>query len=249
MTGKPMQNYKTALLLAALLATSATPANAADQAPTPPKGYKLVYEQDFSKPKAIQDFVMADPKAWQISKTNGQLCLELVKQSDYKPTVRSPVNIAVLADKVFGDFILEVNLLSTTHEYGHRDMCLAFGMKSPTQFYYTHLATAADPHAHNIFIVNNQPREKIAKETTSGIKWGTTNDWHKVRVERKILEGSIKVYFDDLTKPIMVAEDKTFDSGYLGFGSFDDTGKIGNVKIWAPRMEKRKIEFYKQAQE
>jgi hypothetical protein len=221
--------------------------SAKEPAPTLPKGYKLVYQQDFSKAKALQDFVMTDPKVWKLSETNNHSSLELLKQSDYKPAVRSPVNIAVLADKVVGDFVLEVELLSTTREYGHRDMCLIFGMKSPTEFYYTHLASIADPHAHNIFIVNNKEREKIAKETTGGIKWGTTNDWHKVRLERKISDGSIKVYFDDLSKPIMVAEDKTFDLGYLGFGSFDDTGKVGNIKVWAPKMEKRKTGFYQPA--
>ncbi|MDB6124585.1 MAG: Signal peptide protein [Pedosphaera sp.] len=230
------------------MSVMATLTSAKDQVPTLPKGYKLVYQQDFSKAKALQDFVMADPKAWKLSQINNHSSLELVKQSDYKPAVRSPVNIAVLADKVVGDFILEVELLSTTREYGHRDMCLVFGMKSPTEFYYTHLASNADPHAHNIFIVNNKERENIARETTGGIKWETTNAWHKVRVERKISDGSIKVYFDDLTKPIMVAEDKTFTSGYLGFGSFDDTGKIGNIKVWAPKMEKQKTGFYQRSE-
>jgi hypothetical protein len=240
-----MQMNRFYLLCASAISLMVMLASAKDHAPALPKGYQLVYQQDFSNPKAMQDFVMADTKAWKILKATNESSLELVAQSDYQPTVRSPFNLAVLADKVVGDFILEVELSSTTREYGHRDMCVAFGMKSPTQFYYAHLASIADPHAHNIFVVNNQPREKIAKETTSGIKWGSTNDWHRVRVERTISEGSIKVYFDDLSNPIMVATNKTFDSGYVGFGSFDDTGKIGKIKIWAPKVEKRKTDFYK----
>lgn len=31
--------------------------------------------------------------------------------------------------------------------------------------------------------------------------------------------------------PFMEAEDKHLDFGYIGFGSFDDTGKINNIKI------------------
>ena len=33
-------------------------------------------------------------------------------------------------------------------------------------------------------------------------------------------------------KPIMIAGDKNFGEGYLGFGSFDDTGKVDNIRIW-----------------
>jgi hypothetical protein len=239
-----MTTPKFAATLAFVLLVSAQPSPAADAIPAPPKGYKLMYQQDFSKPGSIKDFVMADPAAWQVTTTNGKPCLELVKQSKYEPAVRSPVNLAVIADHVFGDFVLDVDLLSTTHEYPHRDMCISFGMKSAKEYYYTHMASAADPHAHNIFIVNNQPRENIAKETNKGVKWGT-NEWHHVRVERKISDGSIKVYYDDLTKPMMVAENKTFDSGCIGFGSFDDTGLIANIKVWAPKSEKKPTEFYR----
>jgi hypothetical protein len=204
-----------------------------------PKGYKLLYEQTFESPESLKDFVMTDAKAWKYSKEEKGGALELAAQSDYKPEVRSPVNIALIKDKVFGDFILEADLIQTGKEYGHRDMCLFFGFQNPKQFYYTHIATKADPNAHNVFIVNNEPRKNFAKTTTTGVNWGL-NIWHKVRLERKVADGTIKVYFDDMTIPIMVAEDKTFGPGFVGFGSFDDTGKVDNVKIWGPKVEEGK---------
>jgi hypothetical protein len=219
----------------------AAPLLAAD-APVP-SGYKLLYQQDFQRPDAINDFVMTDPAAWKMSRTNNQQALELVKQSNYKPIVRSPLNIAVIADRVFGDFVLEADFMQTGREYGHRDMCIFYGMQNPTNFYYTHIATAADPNAHNIFIVKNAPRKNIANETTQGVNWGL-NVWHKVRLERDTKEGTIKVYFDDLSRPIMLAEDKNLTSGYIGFGSFDDTGMVDNVRIWGPSMEMKKITFF-----
>jgi hypothetical protein len=211
--------------------------------PAIPKNYKLVYEQNFQKPNALSDFVMTDPSAWKVSETNRTAGLELIKQSRYQPIVRSPVNIALIADKVLSDFILEADLMQTGREYGHRDMCLYFGFQSPTNFYYAHIATAADPHAHNIFIVNNEPRTNIAKKTTKGVNWGL-GVWHHVRLERKVSDGSIKVYFDDLTDPIMTAEDKTFTAGYIGFGSFDDTGMVDNIRIWAASAETKKAPFF-----
>ena len=203
--------------------------------------YKLLYEQKFDSARALQDFVMTDSKAWRFSPSNA---LELVTQSDYKPLVRSPFNIALIADKVFEDFVLEADLMQTGHEYGHRDMVLVFGFQTPTNFYYTHIATAADPNAHNVFIVNGKPRTNIAKKTTKGVNWGL-GLWHKVRLERKVSDGSVRVFFDDMKEPIMLAEDKTFGAGYIGFGSFDDTGMVDNIRIAGNKVQKKKIEFFR----
>jgi len=210
-----------------------------------PGNYQLVYDQTFPTPDALKDFAFTDPQAWKHSiATNDNGTLELVRQSNYKPAVRSPVNIALIADRQFGDFILEVDLIQTGKEYGHRDMCVFYGLQDPARFYYTHIATAADDHAHNTFIVTNAPRVKIARETTKGVNWGL-GIWHKVRIERTLADGAIRVYFDDLSKPIMVAEDKTFGVGAIGFGSFDDTGMVDSIRIWSPAKTETKTPFFR----
>jgi len=228
------------------LVTLHPPAARAADAPKLPDGFKLLYEQDFAKPDAIKQFVFSDPKAWRMTKDGDKGALELHKQSDYKPANRSPLNIALIADRQFGDFVLEVELLSTKKPYGHQDMCLFFGFTGPQKYYYNHIAVAADPNAHNIFIVNEAPRKNFAKETTKGVTWGE-NEWHKVRIERDTKAGTIKTYFNDFTKPIMLAEDKTFLKGHIGFGSFDDVGKVGRIRIWGPSVETKKTEFFKPA--
>ena len=205
-----------------------------------PDGYKLVYEQKFQDPASLREFVMTDPNAWKFASGDGEGgALELAQQSKYKPEVRSPVNIALIKDKLFGDFVLEADFVQTGREYGHRDMCIFFGFQNPKEFYYVHMATKADPNAHNVFIVNNAPRKNIAKSTTEGVNWGL-DIWHKVRLERKVSDGTIKVYFDDMTLPIMIAEDKTFGAGRIGFGSFDDTGKVDNIRIYGPSAQSAK---------
>jgi hypothetical protein len=238
-----VKKCNTRLLAFSTIAVCAMLARTAWPATMVPAGYKLVYEQDFEKPSAIEDFMFSDRAAWKTTKDQKTAALELITQSDYKPTVRSPVNIALLKDKLFGDFVLEADLLQTSKEYGHRDMTLYFGFVSPTKFYYVHIASAADEHAHNIFIVNDQPRTKIARETTKGISWGQ-EIWHHVRLERNSKEGLIKVYFDDMLTPIMIAQDKTFPEGYIGFGSFDDTGKVDNIKVWTPEVKEKKAAFF-----
>lgn len=209
-----------------------------------PVGYQLLYQQDFKDTEAEKQFVFTDPSAWKVAGEKFERALELVKQSEYEPAVRSPFNIALLAGQQFGDFILEADLRQTGREYGHRDMCLFFGLQDPAHFYYVHMASVMDDHAHNVFIVNNEPRVKISSRTTEGVKWG--QDWHHVRLERKVKEGTVKVFFDDMDTPIMTAKDSTFGAGYIGFGSFDDTGKVKNIKIWGPKSVDEKAEFYQE---
>jgi hypothetical protein len=212
------------------------PATETGPATLPAANYRLLYEQAFTKADALEDFVVTDKDSWRIASIGEGHALELFAQSRYQPPVRSPVNLAIIRDRLFGDFVLECDLMQTGREYGHRDMCLYFGFESPSRFYYTHIATAADDHAHNVFVVNDQPRTKIADQTTKGVNWGL-NIWHRVRLERTLTDGLIKVYFNDLKQPIMIAQDRTFGAGYIGFGSFDDTGMIANIRIWGPSLE------------
>ena len=207
-----------------------------------PEGYKLVFQEDFEGKDALQNWVMTDPNAWRIEESEGNHVLSLFAKSKYEYVVRSPFNIALLGTLKVGDFVLEADLRQTGREYGHRDLCLFYNVQDPAHFYYTHIASVADPHAHNIFLVNNEPRTAIATKTTKGADWGQTT--HKVRVERKVEEGTIKIFFDDMETPIMTATDKHFGEGYIGFGSFDDTGVFDNIKLWAPKVTKAKIDFF-----
>jgi len=234
---------KTFTVFAGFLAVHCLMAASATAAAEPPAGvpenYRLLYEQTFDNASALEGFVFTDPKAWKFAKTDQASALALAAQSKYKPPFRSPVNIALIADKAFGDFVLEADLVQTGREYGHRDMCLFFGFQDPAHFYYVHMATAADPNAHNVFIVNGAARTNFAAKTTKGVNWGL-EIWHKVRLVRNAATGSIRVYFDDLKTPIMEAESKTFPSGAIGFGSFDDTGMVDNIRIWGPAVEPKK---------
>lgn len=208
-----------------------------------PEGYKLVYEQTFKDSSALNDFRFTDPRAWRLGEFEGKKALELYRASEYEPPHRSPLSIALLFGLELESFVLEAELLQTGREYGHRDLCIFFGFVDPTRYYYVHMASAADENAHNVFLVKGSPRRKIGSQTTSGVAWGT-GKWHTVRLARDAERGSIEVYFDDLSKPIMSAKDTTFPKGRVGFGSFDDTGMVGAVRIWAPKAIRSLGDFF-----
>lgn len=202
---------------------------------------KPAFKQDFEKKGVIKHFRFTQPDKWIVSEGKTGRALEFTGISDYQPPFRSPHTIGLISDIQFGSFILEADLLQTGKEYGHRDMCIIFGFQDPSHFYYSHLATKMDDNAHQIMIVNHAPRAKISSFTTQGVEWGD-KVWHKVRVERNIESGSIKVYFDGAL--VEEATDKTFGKGYIGFGSFDDSGKVDNVKIWSDDSEKSKLTHF-----
>lgn len=201
-----------------------------------PEGYKLVYQQNFESKTAINDFEFTQPSKWLLAKEgNADHALEFTGKSDYEPPHRSPHTIALIKKLQVGSFVMEVDLLQTGKEYGHRDMCIVFGLQDAAHFYYSHIATKMDDNAHQIMLVNNEPRKKISTFTTDGSDWGE-NKWHKVRVERNVDSGSIKIFFNGVL--VQEATDTTFGNGAIGFGSFDDSGKIDNIKIWSDKATK-----------
>jgi len=218
------------LILGLALAATAFAADTTEPAPEC-QGMPLVFSDDFEN--GADRWEPTDPKAWKVVEANGNHAYSLFGESNYEPPVRSPKNIAWIKDLNVSDFVIEAKVKQTGREYGHRDFCVFFGRQDATHFYYVHLATKSDEHANSIFLVNGAPRVSIAKERTDGTAWDQA--YHIVRVVRNTESGLIQVFRDDMTKPIMVAEDKTFASGGLGFGSFDDTGDLDAVRIWAKK--------------
>jgi hypothetical protein len=207
-----------------------------------PGDYKLAYEQSFDSDVSIQDFSFTQKDKWLLSEGKSGKALEFTGISEYQPPFRSPHTLGFIRNLVVGSFIMEVDLLQTGKEYGHRDMCIAFGLQNPAHFYYAHMATKMDDNAHQIMLVDGAPRRKISSFTTQGVNWGEEK-WHLVRIERNIEDGTIKVFFDG--ELIEEAKDKTFGAGHVGFGSFDDSGKIDNIRIWSKDAAKKELAAFK----
>lgn len=189
-----------------------------------------LHRENFEGWGALGRWEATDPAQWKIGQAEeGNKVLSLfVKESKYQPEVRSPLSFTLFRGRTVADFMINVKMRSTAKEGPHRDLCVVFGYQGPTQFYYVHLASKADETAHHVMLVNGKDQTPITKERSEGVAWGDT--WHNVRVIR-FNEGSITVYFDDMEKPVLTAEDKTFDWGRVGVGSFDDTGDFDDFVL------------------
>jgi hypothetical protein len=193
--------------------------------------------------RGMQRWQTTDPDpadgVWQIIEAGepGNHALRVTGTSKYQPPFRSPHSIALVKDVIVGDFELLVRVQETNVNAGpHRDLCIFWGYQDPSHFYYVHLGAKADPHACQIFIVNDAARTMITVDKATGTPW--TEGWHTVKVVRNIEDGAMQVFFDDMDKPLMTARDKRFTWGQVGLGTFDDHGNFDNFELRGVEVER-----------
>jgi hypothetical protein len=206
--------------LAILAAAIAVPARGGEDLP-------LVFEDDFSK--GAERWEPTDPNVWTLGKDGERAVWGLNKRKgDYNPKVRSPHNVALVKDLELSDAVISFQVKSTLDTGNHRDCCVFFNWQDPEHFYYVHLGAKPDPASGQIMIVDGAPRRPLTTNTKR-VPWD--DDWHTVKLVRDTASGRIAVYFDDLEQPLMETVDKTFTSGRVGIGSFDDMNDFTDVTI------------------
>jgi hypothetical protein len=140
---------------------------------------------------------------------------------------RRPQQFGLMKGVTVGSFTLETRVRREGSS-----MMIVFNYVDSLHFYYTHLSK--DPgrkiDVHNgIFLVDGAPRRRIAGLEADPVLPDT--NWHKVRVERDVASGSIRVFVDAEPQPRFSVVDKTFKCGQIGLGSFDETGDYADVKL------------------
>jgi len=154
-----------------------------------------------------------------------------------RPGPRRPFEYAVLTGgPTFGSVRIDGQVrLDTPVAVSNRDVIIVFGYRSDTQFYYAHLSSDNTIYPHNgIFVVNNADRLRIDDQ------WNGSRGappairdarFHDVRVVHCAGTGEIAVYVDGSTRPLMTAVNTTFNSGRVGFGSFDNVGRLRRLNL------------------
>lgn len=192
----------------------------------------LVFEESFAE--GVSRWLPTDPEAWTLSHDGNRTVWGLNRRkSDYQPKVRSPHNIALVKNINLTDTVITFEVKSTLDTGNHRDCCVFFNYRDAEHFYYVHLGARPDPNSGQIMIVDGAPRRPLT-ENTRPVPWD--DDWHVVKLERDAEGGRIAVYFDDMDRPLMEATDRTFTTGQVGIGSFDDMNNFANVKVYGRGM-------------
>jgi hypothetical protein len=183
------------------------------------------FREDFSSGR-LDAWQFPFPEDWVVKEEGPLRLLHMLRNRE--PLVpRRPQQFARIKGINVGTFTLEARV-----RRAGKSMAIAFNYVDNIHFYYAHLS--ADPGAkvdvHNgIFLVDGAPRRRIA-----GIEAAPALpdiNWHKVRVERNVRSGSIKVFVDSDPQPRFSVIDNTFKCGQVGLGSFDETGDFADVKL------------------
>lgn len=196
----------------------------------------VLFEDSFEQ--GIEHWQPTDTAKWKVTAEGNNHVYHLLGKSDYQPPHRSPHSISLLKDVRIAEFILTAKVKTLQSSRAHRDMCLFFGYQDPAHFYYVHLGEKTDPHANQIFIVNDAPRIKISEQTNAGTPW-KDDTWHNIKIVRNVEDGLIEIYFDDMKTPQMIAHDRNFLWGQIGLGSFDDFGQWDDVNLRGVRVKSK----------
>jgi hypothetical protein len=201
----------------------------------------LLVRDDFEQGMGKWQTTDPDPAAgvWNIIQVgeDGNHALRCTGMSKYQPPFRSPHSIALLKDVIVGDFNLSVRAQETNVNAGpHRDLCLFWGVQDSSHFYYVHLGAEADPHACQIFVVDDAARIAITVDKATGTPW--TDGWHEIKVVRRVDSGDTEVYFDNMSRPFMTARDLRFAWGQVGLGTFDDHGNFDDFELRGVKVDR-----------
>ncbi len=195
-----------------------------------PEGYLLQYQQDFSNSKSLSDFTFNRPWLGSIAGQGKHAHLTFIGSDTLH---MFPVNMAVIKNKVFGDFILEAEVPALKNS-AENDGCLFLGIRDSSKYYFIQL-TQRDSAGPGIFLVRDSVITPLAviEESTDNF---TATAAYKIRLERNIVKRTIKVFINNMDTPLLMARDYELVMGSLGFGSISGSARFDNIKIWAPTV-------------
>ncbi|MBN2452003.1 MAG: hypothetical protein JXR77_16575 [Lentisphaeria bacterium] len=174
----------------------------------------------------LASWTLHPPDLWEVR--DGALVL--TKPGPQTPPVRRPGAYALLRDRVWRDVTIEARIQSLRPaSVKGRDLCIVFGYRDETHFYYAHLSNDSNGKTHNVIVkVMGSARVPITNEKRPEAR--LSDGWHDVRVEHRA-DGDIRVFMDDNTDPLMSARDTDYTRGAVGVGTFDDPGMFDDVRV------------------
>lgn len=205
----------------------------ASEAQQVPNGYMLQYEQNFSNSKALDDFRFSQPQSWSIVRGSNNYYLQYNSDTAYVPSVSSPENIGILAPFIFGDFVMELDVMPISSMDSLKEICILAAVRDSLQYYYFQLADKTDSLSNGIFLVNRTARSKVSSSDPEPFAWNE-DKWHHIRIERDIVNRTFTVYWQNMAEPVMESVDFELVMGHIGFGGFKGSGGFDNIRIWAP---------------
>jgi hypothetical protein len=218
-------NAQNRRLLCAALPACALVAGLAAATSATPVIHSLSFSDNFEQGD-LTAWKLPFPEDWQILSQGPNHFLHMLRSRP--PGVpRRPLQFALWKGPEVGSFELHTRLRREK-----RSLIIVFNYVDTLHFYYAHLSvdTGTKQPVHNgIFIVNGEPRQRIAGLDAKPALPNT--DWHTARIVRDAGSGLIGIFMDGSRTPLFSVRDRTFTCGRVGIGSFDETGDFDDVEL------------------
>ena len=187
---------------------------------------KTTVRADLASAKRIADWTLDGNGTWDVAGGS----LRLTKAGIPGGPIRRPAALAILKSRPFARLTLEAEIKSTAPvDLPVRDVDLIFDYESPNRFYYVHLAGITNAVHNGIFVVADADRRRL--DEPDSVPQMKDQAWHRIRLERDPASGSIEIFVDGSSAPVLKANDKTITSGRIGFASFDETGEFRKIVV------------------
>jgi hypothetical protein len=184
-----------------------------------------------ARPTGAGDWKPLTPSRWSFAGSEARQ----LRPGSRPSGVNRPYEYALVRNHRAGSFDFRAQVrVERPGPVAERDVVLVFGYRSATQFAYAHLSDDRTSYAHNgLFVVDRADRRRIddqydLKAAPPAI---TDRAWHDVRLVHCAGQRATWLFVDGHTQPLMTATDSAVGPGLLGFGSFNDFGRVRDVRI------------------
>ncbi len=141
----------------------------------------------------------------------------------------SPLDVSLLESVTMTDCTIEATLEIGCYKRG-QEVRVLFGYQDPENYYFVHLGNMSDGHVNRIHCVIGGVPQPVAVKFAVNTTWQPRTE-HRLRVERTVRDGLIRIYFDDFTTPVLEAVDTRLNQGQAGLGTFGSDLRLSGVKI------------------
>ena len=181
---------------------------------------------------AVQDqLTPLNAGSWKVESIHGRKSLVLDIPGKQRPPVRRPGEYTLWqkgAALQNSTFIVEACSLEPSTKKG-RDVCILFGYRDDTHYYYAHISNDSNGTVHNVIMkVDGDSRSRINIEALPEPR--LPDGWRTIKIQH-LVSGEITVWVDDMKTPLMTACDTSYPGGGIGFGSFDDRAAFSTLQI------------------
>jgi hypothetical protein len=176
------------------------------------------------------DWLVRTAADWKTETAASGEVLHLTVPRPQEADPRAPVQYALLESQPLGCFTLDVELRSDIKSVS---LIIVYAWKDPTHFNYVHLSTdpARQQPVHNgVFHVYGGDRVRISSDE-GPCALANSSEWTHVRVVYDESKHMVEASINGQLNPSLRAADFSLGAGFIGLGSFFNTGSFRNFSL------------------